>query len=521
LKDRPTTLPRALQFLLADRIDQLSPGLRDLLFWHSRPPRDAWHSFDSTPWRHPWLSLDNLQSMKAFSARLRSEAQAQLERIPRGDWTGSYGFVGNIANAMYLRAKGLRRAGIAIDVIGAPGDNFVMSQAGWEEFDGDIDGLALDCAELWSRLPQVDRFFVFEPITEWPNMRLRQFPNFVRLSDFARWPDYLSQLPTLEKLQQYGALLTTQVPYLAYLSGRPYLVAQCGGDLWYECARDDALGRLQRAAFHHANAFLVSNPWSFAHARRYGMRHLVYLPLILDQDTYCPGNGVVREQWQAQSGGNFFVLSTARVDQFYKGSGVGLEGFAIFSREHAGARLVQMGWGNDFEPMRQRLVELGIADCTIILPVAGKRRIISYLRSADCLLDQFRLGYFGATGLEAMACGLPAIMRLERDQYEALCETGAPPVLDASTPGEVCMQLRRLSSDNEWAALVRQQHRDWFVRNHGSAQWWPSYFAMLLLTARGHRFRFNGSPLCAPLDQEEREYHAAELAKAPPFPNYS
>jgi glycosyltransferase involved in cell wall biosynthesis len=142
------------------------------------------------------------------------------------------------------------------------------------------------------------------------------------------------------------------------------------------------------------------------------------------------------------------------------------------------------------------------------------------LRSADCLLDQFRLGYFGATALEAMACGLPVIMRLERGQYDALCETGAPPVLDANTPGEVCDQLNRLAGNGEWHAGARHAHREWFLQNHGSARWSMDYFALLLLTARNHRFRFRRSPLRRPLSTEEREYHATELANAPPFPNY-
>jgi hypothetical protein len=119
-----------------------------------------------------------------------------------------------------------------------------------------------------------------------------------------------------------------------------------------------------------------------------------------------------------------------------------------------------------------------------------------------------------------MACGLPVIMRLERGQYDALCETGAPPVLDANTPGEVCDQLNRLASNSEWHAGARHSHREWFLQNHGSARWSMDYFALLLLTARNHRFRFHRSPLRRPLSAEEREYHATELANAPPFPNY-
>ena len=520
MKDKPTTFARASLYFFADKIDDCSPRLRNLLLWCGRPPRDAWHSFDRTPWKHPWLSLGHIRAMKDFSAEMRAAAIARIEEMPRAEWGGGYGFVGNMANGNYMRAQALRWASMAIDVIGAPGDGYAMSQPGWEEFDGEVNGSSLGTSEWQTRLPAVENFYVFSQTGRWADMRFREFPSFVRLSDYLRWPVYLGNLPVLQKLQEYDALLAAQVQYLAYLSGRPYLATQTGGDIWYECARDDVLGRLQRLGFHHASAFLVSNPWSFAHARRYGMRHLIYLPFMLDQDTYCPGEATAREQWRAQSGGDFFVLSTARVDEFYKGSSIGLEGFAAFSRQRPGARLVQMGWGADFAEMQRKLAALGIADRAILLPAAGKRRVISYLRSADCLLDQFRLGYFGATALEAMACGLPVIMRLERGQYDALCETGAPPVLDASTPGEVCAQLSRLGSDSERHAAARHEHREWFLQNHGSARWWKDYFALLLLTARGHRFRFGRSPLHQPLSAEEREYHAVELANAPAFPNY-
>lgn len=522
---KPISLGRALRLglrlFVADKFDGLSPDRRAWLAWRGAPPRDEWHSFDRTPWRHPWLSIGHLRAMKAFSAEIRATAIALLQKIPPSDRFSGFGFVGNIANGMYMRAQGLRRTGLAIDVIGAPGDSYPMSNPGWAEFDDDIRNDDLTGPAVQARLPEVDGFFMLPPMFEWPTLRLWQYPNFVRLSDYLRWREHLCQLPTLMKLQRYRSLLVAQVPYLGYLSGLPYLATQVGGDIWYECARDDVLGRLQRLGFQRANAFLVSNPWSFAHARRYGMRHLIYLPMILDQETYCPGDEAIREQWKTQSGGDFFVLSTSRVDDFYKGSGMGLEGFAEFSRTHAGARLLQVAWGVGLEQMLKRLAALGIENRVIILHPAGKRRLISYLRAADCLLDQFRLGYFGATGLEAMACGLPVIMRLERAQYDALCETGAPPVLDAATPAEVCGRLKELSDNADRHAVARQQHREWFLQNHGSAKWWESYYALLLLTALGHRFDFRRSPLCQPLTHEEREYHAVELKNAPVFPNYS
>jgi hypothetical protein len=44
---------------------------------------------------------------------------------------------------------------------------------------------------------------------------------------------------------------------------------------------------------------------------------------------------------------------------------------------------------------------------------------------------------------------------------------------------------------------------------------------MLALTAAHMRLDFSGSPLEEPLSDEEHTYHAAQLAGAPQFPNYS
>ena len=112
-------------------------------------------------------------------------------------------------------------------------------------------------------------------------------------------------------------------------------------------------------------------------------------------------------------GGDFFVLSTARADDVYKGSKIGISGFAEFSRTAPGARLVFVSWGRDIGGLKETAQRLGILDRVIFVPVSGKRRLVEYLRSADCLLDQFVVGYYGATALEAAACGTPVIMRYE------------------------------------------------------------------------------------------------------------
>jgi len=499
---------------------------------HDTESRNAWISWDRHPWQHPWLTFENMRAMRDFSVTIWEQARMVREsasRFSRWSWRWPpyrkfrYGFVGNIANSVYTRAVPLRKAGLDVSIFLHPHDSYVMSQPGWEEFEGELPEGVTDITELASRgvkLPAVKAVFQHGTIFDASVRKINEFPAFVTEKDFSEWRDYLCYLPTLKALQKMSALLATQVPYLVYLSHRPYLVAQVGGDIWYDCSRGDVLGRLQRAAFFGAQAFLVSNPWSFAHARRFGMRHLVYLPLMLDEEIYCPGASSYREEWARQSGGSFFVVSTARMDDFYKGSDIAIKGFAGFSRLVPEARIVLMGWGKDKEVCLERLKTYGIADKAILLPIAGKKRLIQYLRAADCLLDQFILGYYGATGLEAMACGLPVVMRLERAQYDGMCLTGAPPVLNASTAEEICAALLKLAVNPSQHKAIASAHREWFLANHGSGKWKDVYSDMLLAIAIGHKFDFSNSPLAAPLQEDESTYHTEELANAPAFPDY-
>ena len=235
------------------------------------------------------------------------------------------------------------------------------------------------------------------------------------------WPQYMPFLPTLEALSGYDALLVSQFPYLGMFSGRPYLFGQNGGEIWFEAARNDEVGIITRRGIENAYAILVSNPITLAHARRYGMRNLLYVPWSLDEEIYQPGDAqAARAEWEREIGGDFFVLSSMRIDKHWKGAHHALDGFAKFAAKVPGARLVVLSWGDDLEAAKAALEERNLSDRVLALPIVGKRRLVKYLQAADVVIEQFVLGYYGGSGLEAMACGKPVIMRLERDQYDAL-----------------------------------------------------------------------------------------------------
>jgi glycosyltransferase involved in cell wall biosynthesis len=521
------------EYALTDTIRRLPPDQRNAALPTGLRAEDAWHSYDRTPWVHPWLTPENLRAASSFERDLVRDLTARYG----GESARSrrYAFIGNLANNMALRALPLRKQGYSVDLFLHPQDRYVMSQPGWELTDRILHKGEHSIDQLQARLPDVPNVFTppiaaedelmrliraarSTPTRAWP---IYSVPSFIRQGDVLQWQDYFTFLPALKALQDYACLFAAQAPYLAYLANRPYLAAQTGGDFWFEASRNDSFGRLQRRSYESASAILATNPWAYSIARRFGFHHVIYVPLIIDTDVYAPGPGLARRAWQQQVGGDFFALVTARIDRRWKASHIGIEGFLRFAQSHPQARLVLVGWGEDSAPDVEELRRAGLEGRLVLLPISGKRKLVEYLRSADCLIDQFAIGYYGATALEAMSTGLPVIMNVLRAQYDALCPTGSPPVLQAKTPTEVMSQLERMAASREQRQDFSTASRRWVVQNHSVEVWGETYGAILNAVASGVRLDFSNAPLAVPLSPTEQAYHADMLASAPPFPNYT
>jgi glycosyltransferase involved in cell wall biosynthesis len=479
-----------------------------------------WHSWDPHPWKHPWLTPDNLRSMREFSERFIENDMKALEQLD--PINSKIGFVGNMANNLYIRAVPLRRTGHNINIYLHPHDDLIMNHPSWEEFDGTIspeDSYVKPYLEKGNSLPSVTDVYSLVEDANWVEHIESGQADFLRNRDKKAGYSYLSNLPTLAALNKQDVNFGIQYLYLCYLANKPYMAAQCGGDVWFEASLNNELGRLQRLAYQSARVFLVSNPWSYSHARRLGLTNLVYLPYFLDETVYSPGNGSYRGKWEAQSGGDFFVLSSSRLDEKNKGSSLGIRGFATFSKNFPNARLVLIGWGHDKEKEFKIIEELGLSDKVIVLPISGKKRLIEYLRSADVFLDQFVLGYYGSAGIEAMAVGLPIVARVESKQYEALCGQ-APPICNANSQAEVANILNALAENKFYRNSVSEASREWFLQNHSASRWKEPFRAITAATALGKKAKFKGSALEKRLSLTETMYHTKGLAVAPLHPHY-
>ncbi len=107
-----------------------------------------------------------------------------------------------------------------------------------------------------------------------------------------------------------------------------------------------------------------------------------------------------------------------------------------------GLRLVFSGWGIDLELAREFARKTAIDDIVMFLDVAlSKPLLFEFYLAADFVVDQFNLGMYGTSALEAMASGSPLMIWLNQS-YER--SWGAPPVINAHTVEEIETVLGRL-----------------------------------------------------------------------------
>ena len=254
-------LPAELQ--LVDAMRRLPFEQRFDLLPTELHPKEAWHSWDTTPWAHPWLTPDNLAATRSFeTGMLRRIIDRYGGEAAR---SGKYAFIGNLANNMALRAIPLRRKGYSIDLFVHPYDRYVMSQPGWEIADITLPDKETNIDRLHDRgifLPEVPNSFSPPTIPVDELSQLISLSTSVsakkwlkdkalpfRQSDLLLWSGLFLFSSFLKQLQSYDCLFAAQCPFLAYLANKPYLTAQTGGELWLEASRNDSFGILQRRAY--------------------------------------------------------------------------------------------------------------------------------------------------------------------------------------------------------------------------------------------------------------------------------
>lgn len=408
------------------------------------------------------------------------------------------GLCGGIANNMYVFAQAMVRHGHDVMFIRDRGGLFGFSQPVWEDarFTLGYDELWNTYQWNWAQWTEWEQRLGWEP----PKWLADPFdhPSAEPLAVTSVWSrldtDLLNRIAhgyahwqaTVSLMRQCDALLVCGIEpeILALASGRPFGIWTHGGDLrtaagmhppqsrrWPDWKYYLMRQRLLRLAFKRALWIGSYDPGGLGgHIGRMPRRFkITRLPIPIQMHTRAAKEDrrrllarVLGEVGQPVPSAEHIIFVPSRVDFFWKGLDRFLGAVARIG-ENPRLHIIVSGWGRDYERAR----EMVPAGMVTFLPCALSKPILfDFFRSVDVVVDQFLMGGYGTSAIEAMSCGTPVLMWFDNAPLLAV-GWEPPPVLNAHTEEEIARVLRGiLAGTIDLEASGRAVH-DWVARIHG------------------------------------------------------
>lgn len=410
------------------------------------------------------------------------------------------GVYGNLANNAYIHARLLRRAGVDAEMVIDPIERgFVMSDPRWEDLDlelpsNDLSSDALPTTSLpeWVRDETPDVTPTSVRRAELAKAALQGYRSLALAYRTAGWqavPYAAAYAKVIRRMRTFDCAFVFGLgPVVAGLAGIPFVTLPFGGDITIVPFADGDgwqgqeepgtrppggpepfIAALQRYGLSRADRLLLCDPGFFAYVERLGLRDKA-IPFHYGMDTemYSPGpEAEIRHKLLGTDTDRILIFVPARQDWYWKGSDLMLKGFAGAAAARDDVMLVCSGWGADLERSRQLIAELGIGSKVRLLDHAlSKQRLLRYYRAADIVMDQFTLGSYGGSSLEAMSCAKPLLIHIDDAAFRAHGD-GTPPVVNVREPHDIARRLTELFDSPERRAQIGADARRWVVERHG------------------------------------------------------
>jgi glycosyltransferase involved in cell wall biosynthesis len=398
---------------------------------------------------------------------------------------------GGMANNCYNITRVLRKQGIDADYVHEYVDTYPMSQPLWEDI-----GLIMKTKDL-NRSYSVQHWKKLAKAANWQRpawTRMVDPPRYRRLRslfiqpvwnvpDEFRWRGKsLSALyhPLIEQLQQYEYIIACGfVVEAALASGRPYTFYPFGGDInlapfWgqnpdsYRRFRAYLMQQSIRSA-RKVISHLAQFKESLDRIRQDGF---VFFNFIIDTERYAPAEKRTPNFLPAdvvdKAREKTVIFMPSRQDFYWKGSDKFLKCFSRCVRNGANLFLITAGWGNDVESSKKIVEAQGVQQNIYWMPFAlSKPYLIQMYNYSDVVADQFSLGIYGTSFLEAMACSKVVLSYVNtRQQSATLKDWSPPPVLNVFTETEIEQALMGVADAKIDLNQHGRQAREWIIEHH-------------------------------------------------------
>lgn len=246
----------------------------------------------------------------------------------------------------------------------------------------------------------------------------------------------------------------------------PLVTVMTGADFTEAAVERSVLGVLIRTVLRRA-ALIWLNPYPHAlrNVAALGLHSYAFLrlPWLLPE----PGASAERT-------GSILYLHATNLDwgmtdcgshrNSTKGSDRFIRAFLRALDEGADIRCLILDRGPDKDLAKQMIAESGKSDAFEWRPETTQAGLRELILEADIVADQFDIGAFGASSMEAMAQGKP-VMTWLAEVYEKILYHETPPIIKCKTEDEI---LQAILSHQERSALqsMGRESLRWVTANH-------------------------------------------------------
>ena len=249
-------------------------------------------------------------------------------------------------------------------------------------------------------------------------------------------------------------------PLLRRLGWPPYINVATGSDLTERAIEKTTAGRIQRFTMRHAFAQgLPPFPDILRTAASMRLRNACMLPLahISLPDTLPAAPRL--SSWRfRRSRDEFLILNPSRLDwgeadpgprASTKGNDRFIRALARFASEtQRDVQAVLLDRGADQENAKRLVRELGLDDVVTWGPPLSHGELFAAMAESDLVVDQFDVGAFGLTALEAFQVGRP-VLTYVNETCERLVYDQNSPILNAHTEDEILARLHEAAESDQ------------------------------------------------------------------------
>ena len=381
--------------------------------------------------------------------------------------------MGNTANSGYPIANELRKMNYDVDLALNLSDTvFCFPQ--WEE--GDVknypDPLKLDPREILNFWDAPDWIRYFDTYSNVPRKKLllKKFDSRINLLKIAREYDFIE----------------SHFPYPMYLqfSGIPYITFDTGW-IRYAPSGNKFSDILTRRGYKKSKAIILTNPDTYEivdNLSYLNKEKIFFAPFSIDPEKYKPtDHQKLREQFVKEN--EILLFSPTRQEWNVKGNDKMIKAYAKFVKKFPNSKFVIVNWSVDKERSKSLVEDLGISSNVVWVTPVHKNKLIEYYNASDIVLEQFILGSWGASTLEAMSCGKPVLMFYNKNLIlRAFGEE--PPILNSFDEDEIYSNLVMLASDPEMRKDIGQKSREWIIKTHSPSIVAQRHLEIILNTTR-------------------------------------